>query len=1278
MKYLPIRFFFLVSFLTLGIACSSKNKSDRENVSFEDIDSPVDGSGPGGGDTPYEEVTDVVSEPIAVEENQSIQIEASENQTLVNLVFKTSDAFQEGRYLSEHMLVIKADEESCIKLEVRADVDSLEDVLANVSNSETGEFCRGTEPKVETAEEDDEEDKDEDEGDDESEEGNNEENENNEDDSVALTLMSQTPDLCHQRLFRLKTNEADELGDPFGLEPIVTKTAWLVYKTGNINVWADAEIGNPCFGGVPTSRGKTKLILESVLDTLINYYSLLFPDAQDQIVVEHYKNIGDEAAKIYARLTTLYGPVSDVNANGAVDILISPEINRLMFSDLRTNRHDDFVSGLIVKPEDLDAYDNVSNPESNESEVVYLWAPDPAGLYKYSQYPTANSITSNYQKGYVAQQIMSLIIANARMISRKLQPEKLWLTQGLSLLASAYTAGNDYSFQYLAEYLSTRHHYLSLTDNFDQSMVAEAFKSRHYDATVGYRAMFAWFLHTKLCGQTVEPCARIKELVDTDKHGIENVETVLGQAIDEILAEFGHSVGVEMAFDKDRVRTVLGLPENSTLTHHIMPGLQEVYPSEIPQTYEHDKNADPIAGSADDRAFAGPFPGRDTLFYQTLMPDSNINIRLAKNSVTYVLLTGLLRKETVTTAFIGKNVSVTSIPFGDRNIAQRQIHIEKTSEMAHLDQRPINLSSQIDPQKTYYNPQEYSNSFLVDKNRDLYILGSIDNSDVNLRGSRYTVGDVDSFNIEVDPCKEEADEAACRAEGSRSILLQVIPRDHNKELIPSLLVTQTSLEMFRANKFLNRLKNIDGEVFKDVPETGTVYVGCFSSAVYQDASAPDFTTFDECANGGLTEENYQTEVCDQFTGACVPGMPDQAISFNAYTSAFIKKSQADFVPPLYDNFFHAGPDGFPFFNNWTIRYPDVELDERPGPRPFIQEEIDRQFFEFAYKEDLKAKTYSVHPLFAGIESFENINLDNELEVISDEAILTLETLRLRIADGAAVSEETRDACGALGISATFCADPFTNRVALSSAVNAYTSDKRIVCIIGLSDVEDMDYILNLCPGASFTRTSTINGIPEATESVPEWLKDEQLIIISSSSAGSYRTYYKPIFPVVKKTESYCLGNAEKDLNGFAGTDYPPCLIENSEGEGGDIRTQLNMPATQFSSSDWCGGVFEENFLACADHYSYYISAHSNEKRKLVPTLNYKRFTGQRTRSFLPFSIARSAGEYIGKQEQLHHVRFNVSTASSTIIHVMVGGLKKSQGKYLLRVKTKDFEEVITP
>lgn len=1266
---------FLMVFVTL--ACSD-DKKDRDNSAPITSEEPVDNE-----EDDNEEI-EVVSDPVEVQDNQAVQIPASDRQTQLPLVFKASDAFEEGRYLSEHLLIIQAHEESCFKLEVQADIDNIEGIIPTEAGSEKSpEFCRGSTPKndeegEEGSNEGSEEESTDDEGSENIEEEQDSEQGAGEEETIdegasALTLMSQTPDLCHQRLFRIKSRPGeDQLGEPFGLEPVVSKTAWLVYKTDGINVWADAEMGSPCFGGNPTNRGKTKLLLGS----LIRSYS----GAQDQIVLEHYQNIGDEAAKIYRRLTDLYGPVSDVNANGAVDIFITPEVNRLKFADLVTHKHDNFSSAVFVKPEDLAPFDNVANPSSNESEVVYLWANDPGGIFKYSQYPTANSLTSNYKKGYVAQQIMALIIANARMVSRQLQPEKLWLTQGLSLLASTYMAGNDYSFQYLADYLSTRHNYLSLTGNFSEEMAAKGFRSRLGEATIGYRAMFAWFLHAKLCGQSIEPCERIRELVDTDKRGIENIETVLGQPLKEILAEFGHSVGVEMAPNKDQVKAILESQESGPV-FHAMPGLQEVYPNEIPQTYEQDFNAERVEGSQDDRAFGGPFPGRDTIFHQPVLPDSNINLRLAENSVTYIILTGLIRKDTIATAFIGKHVSLTTMPLGNRDTSKRQVHIEKASEMAHLDLRPVNLTSEVNPDRTNYAPPVYANSYQVNKNRDLWVLGSIDNFNVNMvesnTSSAQKIGDVDSYSIEIDPCKGEDDEAACRAETSRSVLVQVVPREADRELVPALLVTQTSLEMFRSSRFLARTDDIDSEAFKDDSDNQVEHIACFSSAVYQDPASIDFSEFNKCANGGIFASNYQVEVCDQFPEACVFGMPAQAIAFNAYTSAFIKRGNPDFEPPMYDNFFHAGPQGFPFYNDRTLIYPN-NSEAREGPRPFFKEEIHRQFLNFAYSLTVEEKgmiTYQFHPMFAGADSFADVDLNEEIEILSTSEITSLVRLKSEISSvitPPTLSDEALESCSELGFAEVICDDPYTNRTQLTAAAKEYLNNKRISCVTNLGAITSKDDLYALCPGTELVKSTSISGIAEAVEVVPAWMDEDRFVVMHSGTAASYQTYYKPVFPAGGVDKSFCLGNALKDYVGLPGIDYQDpygCLVHPGETTDTDIRTQLNMPASQFTIG--CSGkLFASDFLACGDVYAREIAIREGSDAELVPSYNLVRFVGQRTRSFNPFRLARSAGEYVGKQGQLHYVSFEVPTDGPTMIHVVVGGLDKSQGKYLLRVKTK--------
>src|SRR5438105_4066290 len=82
---------------------------------------------------------------------------------------------------------------------------------------------------------------------------------------------------------------------------------------------------------------------------------------------------------------------------------------------------------------------------------------------------SSDSVTSNFAKGYLSAQLMTLVIANQRLIVQKEQEvEDPWLLQALAYLASAYYAGNDYTGRYLAQYLTSRPAVISLTQPLDE------------------------------------------------------------------------------------------------------------------------------------------------------------------------------------------------------------------------------------------------------------------------------------------------------------------------------------------------------------------------------------------------------------------------------------------------------------------------------------------------------------------------------------------------------------------------------------------------------------------------------------------------------------------------------------------------------------------------------------------------------------------------------------------------------------------------------------------
>ena len=69
-----------------------------------------------------------------------------------------------------------------------------------------------------------------------------------------------------------------------------------------------------------------------------------------------------------------------------------------------------------------------------------------------------------------------------------------------------------------------------------------------------------------------------------------------------------------------------------------------------------------------------------------------MELELAANSVTYILVTGLVDPKTDVTAFLGKGLNVVFVPIGDLDVARRRVHYEKVSELAHRDLRPDNLT----------------------------------------------------------------------------------------------------------------------------------------------------------------------------------------------------------------------------------------------------------------------------------------------------------------------------------------------------------------------------------------------------------------------------------------------------------------------------------------------------------------------------------------------------------------------------------------------------------
>jgi hypothetical protein len=153
-------------------------------------------------------------------------------------------------------------------------------------------------------------------------------------------------------------------------------------------------------------------------------------------------------ANIAPTMASLFGELSDVNSDCRVTVLVSHRLNALTVdTDLP------YMVRSLVEPEiDLWAEDQSLNPNSNQEEIVYVYAPDPLRIYNplvpvtlanYLNYELAGQIAYSWQKliSYnVHRQVGKTLLFNDNPDHVAKPPaEEDWLDDGMSWLAADMT-----------------------------------------------------------------------------------------------------------------------------------------------------------------------------------------------------------------------------------------------------------------------------------------------------------------------------------------------------------------------------------------------------------------------------------------------------------------------------------------------------------------------------------------------------------------------------------------------------------------------------------------------------------------------------------------------------------------------------------------------------------------------------------------------------------------------------------------------------------------------
>jgi hypothetical protein len=1163
-------------------ACSGCNKKSKSGSKGAVVPPPPTDPAPADptpttpttpGPTPGTEDKGEEVPPITVD--SASNIDTKDKAALKHLIFETSTAQEAGRYLSEYLIAVFSRETSCVRLKVRptsgisAEVD--ESVLQN-GNEGTG-ACEGQKISGEEKEVPKE----------------TEEEGGDEDDAAALrqdlvasdldfitpesrntrgfSLSGQSASLCTSRIFRMRAAAADK---DKALAKIYTKTGRLLHIGGKVRIWVDEEYANVCTGGLSLDNrsgfGYGPLAAEGVtwLQTYIG-----------KLWTAHLQSLGSEMDKIVTDMTATYGPISDIDSSGFIEIFMSPDVNRAQFARYRTLWPDNFRARHEFKPEDLAYYNSSTNPASNEGEILYMFAPDQGGLYNQVQYPSPDSVATNFAKGFLAAQTMNLIIANQKLfVQKQKKMEDLWLSESLSTLASMYYAGNDYMFDNLAHYLTSRPQYIGIDIGPDAELLTKQYLSMAHEESFGMRGFFGWYLHTRLCGNTaVTPCAKIKTLIDSKEYGVKNVEAILGEPFDKIMINFALSVGIGMVKDPAKAlafwdKGTPGLPSKPLL----LPALAEVYKNAVPVTEETNGTGALLTSSKEDRTQAGPYPSRDSLLFQTITSDNDMEFKTAANSVAFILVTSLVETKTDVTAFFGKGLNVTFIPTGDRDPETRRIHVEKVSELAHRDLRPVNLTTTTNPNQTNRFEKTYESiDHSVTPDRELWILGSIDNYKETIEEAEKEIGDTDAYTIEVRPCagKTGADLTACEAE-LHTTLIQVHIRDFDKELAPMLIVTTPESEIYRGTSVVGRVTDIDKEHVE--PEGITDYL-CQSERSWDQAGSSN-----ECDNGGLGTNlpwhNHALTIIDP----------------KAYAHNYV-------------NYLMMGPKGFPYPNFNSVNYFDQPSCGTTAC--YLSVEHLRQHYLFQFNKKAEPVRMRFWPN-GGVTT-----PPDGSSALSASEVQILAGIKAKIVNTPCVAptaEFVEECATVAALTATDCENVCTNYMTIENKVKAFiiNDNKVLVCKDGVCDEE--------------------NSLASDEAPTTAWVADNRYI--AYSYPVDYRVNWAP--PVEPSGSAYCMGDPD-------GTPVNSCTIRYDYLPTiDDIRQQFNVSSTDIATTG-CGlGVFGTDFKVCIDDQSWerdtapdkpYAYADAREK---LATDRYRQYY---------YTITSRAGEVISKPERMQLLYF---------------------------------------
>ena len=175
-------------------------------------------------------------------------------------------------------------------------------------------------------------------------------------------------------------------------------------------------------------------------------------------------------------------------------------------------------------------------------------------------------------------------------------------------------------------------------------------------AQLGMRALFGWYLHNRICGtETLEPCNNIKKLINTSKTGKEAVAAATGLSWENTFDHFGSSLPLGLLEDPATAYQTANAAKKDIPNMIEFKHFQEFNPTGTTNRfYEHDSDLLKLAANGnfatrevDAPAYFSPYPTLKHMPFRVLNPNSDIELRMKKDSLGFVLLTNVVVKKLI-------------------------------------------------------------------------------------------------------------------------------------------------------------------------------------------------------------------------------------------------------------------------------------------------------------------------------------------------------------------------------------------------------------------------------------------------------------------------------------------------------------------------------------------------------------------------------------------------------------------------------------------------------